>query len=372
MQVTVETKPFRDAYLSIASFAPQRSPKEVLQMVKMTVAPDAITMEATNLDTSARIVLREGFDCHNAGEVLLATRYVTQVLRETTDEYLEFSTDGSSLKICGKVSKFSFPTRDPKEYPSVESINADMYHVTTKRSLATALNRTIFACDMGSTRFALGGLLLDLTADECRIIGTDGRRLAKAIIQAEQVGGHKGNGTPILPQASAVALSRFLSSASDDAEVRISIRANDIIVSIDESTIFARRLEGRYPNWEKIIPTDDPAGQIEIACGTLSALTRQAAITTDRETRGIEYAFSEGEFVVQSESAEYGSSDVRSPCSVDGEDQSARLDNSYILDFCKALDMQDQVSIGMYGSGPVRMMHDDYLYIVMPMARDNK
>ena len=108
------------------------------------------------------------------------------------------------------------------------------------------IRRTVFATDNESSRYALGGVLLELGADKIIAVGTDGRRLAKMEGPAKSVGGHQtGDNTTIVPTKAMHLIERALTDA--DAEVQIAARANDILVKSPRVTIYSRLVEGRFP-----------------------------------------------------------------------------------------------------------------------------
>src|SRR5205807_3857338 len=87
--------------------------------------------------------------------------------------------------IRGLHSEFTLPVEDASLYPEVPDFGATSYHIVAAADLRKLIRRTIFATDVDSTRYALGGVLVELTSESITMVGTDGRRLARMSAPAE-------------------------------------------------------------------------------------------------------------------------------------------------------------------------------------------
>ena len=100
------------------------------------------------------------------------------ILRESSDEKLLLETDGRSTLVRGQ-SEFRLPTENPDEFPAVKQFEETQYHELPARFFREVVHRTAFATDNESSRYALGGVLIELSEDKLTAVGTDGRRLAR-------------------------------------------------------------------------------------------------------------------------------------------------------------------------------------------------
>ena len=112
------------------------------------------------------------------------------ILRESSDERLRIETDAQATIVRGERSEFRLPAENPHEFPAVADFTETKYHQFPARLLKELIRRTAFATDNESSRYALGGVLLEFAADKITGVGTDGRRLAKMEVPAQSVGGH--------------------------------------------------------------------------------------------------------------------------------------------------------------------------------------
>ena len=124
----------------------------------------------------------------------------------------------------GERSEFKLPAENPQEFPAVAEFNESAYHELSARLLRELIRRTIFATDNESSRYALGGVLLEMGTEKITGVGTDGRRLAKMEVPARAVGGHQsGDSMTIVPTKAMQLIERALTDG--DAEIQLAARA---------------------------------------------------------------------------------------------------------------------------------------------------
>jgi len=371
MKITCQREPLTNAFALAASIAPTRSPKEILQNVKVTAAGGKITLTATDMEVGIRLELVEGVEIETEGTALLPVQRTMAILRESNDETLAFETDDSGIRVKGSHSKFRLPGANPDEFPSVTGFDEEKYHVVPTRLFREMVKRTVFATDAESSRFALGGVLLEMEDTRVTAVGTDGRRLARMEGTGEAIGGHQTSGSStIVPTRAIQLIERALSDK--DETVDVAARSNDLLVRTPRAVIYSRLVEGRYPNWRQVLPQRENGIQLDMTVGPLFAALRQAAIVTDHESRGIDFTFADGTLKLEASTAEIGESQIELPIAYDGEPITLTMDHRYVADFCKVLDNETNFVIEIEsGASPALLTTDDgYGYVIMPMARD--
>ncbi len=371
MKISCDRESLAAAFQLAASVAPSRSPKEILQNVKLTVSGDSAILTATDMEVGIRILLTEGLDIQREGTTLLPVSRTGAILRESSDDRLTLETDDSGIKIQGSRSRFRLPSANPDEFPRVVGFEETSYHTIPTRLFRELVKRTVFATDSESSRYALGGVLLEMEDERVTAVGTDGRRLARMEGKAVSVGGHHTTGTnTIVPTKSIQLMERAVSDR--DETVDVAARSNDLLIRTPRCTIFSRLVEGRYPNWRQVFPQRESSSRIDMTVGPLFAALRQAAIVTDQESRGIDLVFSAGNLRLEASTAEIGQSTVDMPIAYDGGDVTLTLDHRFIGDFCKVLDADSNFVFEIEsGQTPALLSTEDgYGYVIMPMARD--
>ncbi len=306
------------------------------------------------------------------GSAILPLARFGSILRESSDEMLRLEADGQSTLVRGERSEFKLPSENPQEFPTVADFNEKGFHELSARLLRELIKRTIFATDNESSRYALGGVLLEFDGDKVTGVGTDGRRLAKMEVPGHAVGGHSsGDSMTIVPTKAMQLVERALTDA--DAEIQLAARANEILIKSPRATIYSRLVEGRFPKWRDVFPNRTGATKIELTVGPLYSAVRQAAIVTSEESRGVDFSFHAGTLVLSGRAAELGQSRVELPIGYDGPELSITLDPRFVSDFLRVLDPEKVIAIEIKDaeSAAVCTTDDGYGYVIMPLARDH-
>jgi DNA polymerase-3 subunit beta len=370
MKLRIAREKLLQAFQTAATVAPTRSPKPVLQNVKLEVDEGVATLMATDLEVGIRIDL-SGIESAAAGTVLLPTDRFGAILRECSGEQFLIESDGQSITIKAENSQFHLPAENPEEFPPIAKFAEEAYHKMPARFLRELIRRTVFATDTESSRYALGGVLFEMTESEVVAVGTDGRRLARQRGPAESVGGHEtGDNTTVVPARAMTLMERALGGNAD--EVALAVRANEVLLRCGETTIYARLVEGRFPKWRDVFPKGDGMVSVELTVGRFYAAVRQAAIVTSDERRGVSFRFSEGKVSLAGHGAERGESHVEVPIAYEGDELSITLDPRYLGDFLKVLD--DEATFAMKirdgETAAVCETDDGYAYVIMPLAQE--
>jgi DNA polymerase-3 subunit beta len=355
-----------------AGVAPARSPKPILQNIKLEATQQEVILMATDLEVGIRIGVA-GMLVEASGTVILPRDRFGRILAESSDEKLTLDSDGNKTMVRGQRSEFQLPTENPDEFPTVSSFSEKRYHQLPARFFRELVRRTVFATETESSRYALGGVLLEMSAKGITAVATDGRRLAKQEGPAESVGGHESGETmTIVPTKAMNMLGRAVTGSEEN--VQITARDNDVIVKCGPTVLSSRLVEGRFPRWQDVFPRRDDMVKIELSVGPFMAAVNQAAIVTSNDRRGVDFSFIDGKVILAGHGAELGESLVELPIAYDGAEIAITLDPQYFSDFLKVLDPDKTFTVELRDaeSAAVCSTDDGYGYVIMPLARDRK
>ena len=360
-----------NAFTMVTGVAPARSPKPILQNVKFVVDDDdGSTLLATDLEVGIRHRVL-GVRVEVPGAIILPTAKVGSILRTSNDDELSIETVDDQILIRGRYSEFKLPSDNPEHFPEVPDFAATSYHVVSAADLRRLIRRTSFATDPESTRYALGGCLIEFTAESLTMVGTDGRRLARMIAPAEiENDGPIPTGSPVVPVKALKILERNIND--DEAPVHIAIQADkNVLVRTENAVIYSRLVEGRFPRYQDVFPTH-VENKVSVEVGPLRLAVEQASIVTSEESRGVDFNFSEGVLRLASQAADVGSSHVDLPIGYEGKAVEITFDPRYLTDALKTLDDASTVHIELIDSknAAVFKTDDRYTYVVMPLTRE--
>jgi DNA polymerase-3 subunit beta len=369
MKLNCEREKLSHAFQLASQVVPSRSPKPILENIKLEATSDAVTLMATDLEMGIRIDV-QGMEVTAPGSVILPIKRVGQLLRESSDERLTIESDGSKMKIRGDRSEFNFPTQNPDEFPVVRAFTEQKFHQLPARLFRELVRRTVYATDPESSRYALGGILLELGDNKITGVGTDGRRLARQEGPAEGVAGARTAEHTVVPTRAVQLMERAL--ADNEEMIQLAARENDVLVKSQRTTIYSRLVEGRYPKWRDVFPRYEDMLKVELTVGPFHTAVRQAAIVTSEERRGVDFTFCDGRLILSGHGAEFGESRVELPIAYEGAEIPVKLDPRYVADFLRVLDPDRSFTLHLRDSeSPVVCVTDDgYAYVIMPLSRE--
>lgn len=372
-----------NAFAMVASVAPSRSPKPILQNLKFIVDEDGATLMATDLEVGIRHRVL-GVDVDSPGSVILPTAKFGSILKAWDDDEVHLSTDDQHLHVRGARSKYKLGLEDPALFPeSPEFDAADAYFEVAPALLRTAIRRTVFATDVESARYALGGILVEHEAKSNRLtfVATDGRRLARMVIDAA-VAGDVGDAEasplpstikPVIPVKAAKLIDKVVGGLAEDDAAPIHLAFDRAAVSVrtESATIYARLVEGRFPRYTDVFPTSY-ATKIPLIAGSFRRAVEQAAIATADESRGVDFVFEVGNLKLSASAADVGAADVELPIDYDGIPARFALDPRYILDALATVGPETRFDCSANDPSSAVLFEspDDYSYVAMPLTRD--
>jgi DNA polymerase-3 subunit beta len=360
------------ALTMVSGVVPARSPKPILQSVKLVADDDdGSILMATDLEVGIRYRVL-GVKVDQPGAIILPTQRMQSILRTSVDDELAIELKGDLIDVRGLHAEFELPTEDPDLFPEVPDFGQTPYHVVAAPVLKRLIRRTIFATDVESTRYALGGVLFEFTPSTITLVGTDGRRLAHASAAAEaEAEPATPSGSPVIPVKALKLLERNLDDS--DPPVHIALQSGtSALVRTDRAVIYSRLLEGRFPRYQDVFP---PPAEARIPFPEIEPLLQaveQAAIVTSDESRGVDFTFGNGLLTLRSRAADVGRSEVELPINYEGATVEITFDPRYLIDALKALDPRQPATIELIDSKYPAMLRteDDYRYVIMPLTRD--
>jgi DNA polymerase III subunit beta len=369
MKLNCDRAVLQSAFQVVGAVVPSRTPKPILQNSKLIVSPGEAVLIATDQEVGIRYLVSDVV-AEGSGEILLPTSRMSAILRELRDEKVSLELVDEALWVRSGQSEFRLPVMNPAEFPSVAPIDQREFLLIPGKVLKEMIRRTLFATDPESTRYALGGILLETTPNRLGLVATDSRRLALVHAPCTVEGAQAARPSP--PVVPAKAMSLIERSVPDtDEPVKISLQPNEVAIQSSQFTIYSRLLEGRFPKYQDVIPASAPHS-VELVAGPFHTAVRQAQIVTSEESRGVDFNFTAGSLILKSQAADVGESRVELPISYSGDELTITFDPRFVADFLKVLGPETQVKLELTSSEDAAVLRtsDGYTYVIMPLSRD--
>jgi len=386
MKIDVHRESLLTALTACSAFVPARSPKPILQNVKLVAgdlfaaSDEGSALWATDLERSIRYRVAN-IRVFEPGAVVLPVGRLTSILRLATCDDLTIRADRDKIQIRGNKLKYDLPSEDPDLFPEPPGFGAESYHVVSAGDLKRMIGLTLIAVDEESTRYAMGGVCFEMTSDRLIMTSTDGRRISSGQTVAESHGTPPSYANPakegytqapVVPASALRLLAKLLKPTDPPVYIAVQSQGPTVIgmtFRMEAATFHSRLLEGRFPNWREVVP---PPAQVKVdlPCQTFREKFEQAAVATSNETKGVDMNFQPGRLVLHAHAADVGNSETEMDLGYEGAEVVVTFDADYILDSLKAIDSGAMIRGEFHPrEANVLRVGDDYTYTVMPLIR---
>ena len=301
-------------------------------------------------------------DCAGGPAMLIPHDRLSRIVSSVApDAEVIITTSGTQCEILCGHGRWLLPTSDPAEYPQHKPDEFRPIAHLPGDQFARLMRSVKCATDTDSSRYALGGVLLEFRSGVLSMISTDGRRLHASEAEIDQA---VDDSTTIVPRRVIDVILAIVGNGM--GSLQLECNRTEIMAEIGGTILTARLLEGRFPKWREIVPAEQPATTVGV--GQLLEAVRQGSICRSETTKGSQFVITDSCLAVSSESSEYGSS--RASCEVIGSSKAAlKLDASYVIEFLSTLDSADNVTIEASGNDAATVFRcGETFAVIMPMA----
>lgn len=324
----------------------------VLGCVHLSVEGDTLNLKTSNMD----LTLTTCIDAQvtDSGAVCVSAKRLAKILGEMTDVTVALiATDKDEVEVIGAACKFRLMGLPEDDFPPLAVTKA--HPIAVKGAvLSDAVAPVLHAVSTDETRFILCSVFLQLDAKgEVHAVATDGRRLAKCggIVEPDAVSG-------VVPTEAA----KLLVTLAEAEEVEILLGSQNITVRSEGRSLVSKLVEGNYPNFKQVIPTNIPHA-VEMEAGTLKAALHRVALVAN-DTVSME--FSKGRLTLKGALADVGSgAESLTLASCPQETITIAFDPAYVIQALAACG--DTAVLGLNdGLSPMVVSADRFLAVVMP------
>jgi DNA polymerase-3 subunit beta len=366
MKVVCNRARLAEAVGLVSSVALARSPRPILQCLRMQAEDgenSCLTLSATDLELGLKCEIHE-VEVIEAGQVVANAAKLSAIVHEVSDETITLTVNQDQLEVNASGSKFKLVTFDANEFPPVAPKEEGKIVDLQAGELTRVANLTVYAAAKETTRYAINGLLLEVKGHKLVMVGTDGRRLAKAgttlsMKASEEI-------SAILPSRSVQMLSKL--TQTPDTPMRVHVMETQVVFEVAGSLLVSSVIEGRYPGYDAVIPKESSSKLTVNRVGLLSAL-RRAALLVSKETRGVKVSLEPNRMVIEARSPEEGEAAVELPIVLEGAPVQIAFNPDYIIEPLRVLEVEEVIMEFRTSNTPaVLKASGDFLYVLMPVS----
>ena len=262
---------------SVIGAVERRQTLPILTNVLVNATEQALTLTATDLEVE--LCARAELPAETPGAITLPARRLHDILRALPeDATVTVTADGDKTTVrCGR-SRFTLATLPASDFPTLENLPLEGEIRVPQGALRSMIERTHFAMAQQDVRYYLNGLLLEVSSGIVRLVATDGHRLAFQELATEAEVAEPRQ--VIVPRKGIMELMRLL--ADNDAEATLALSPNHIRVTLGEIRFTSKLIDGKFPDYLRVIPRE--GGRVVIADRMLlrSALARTGIVLNDK------------------------------------------------------------------------------------------
>ena len=239
------------------------------------------------------------------GSFAVSSQTILDAVRELPEQPLTFDVDTDQLvvKVYYQNGMYNFTVQNAEEYPQTQPMPTDVTRITFDSGVLLAnISRTLFATASEELRPVMNGIYFDITPEYTAIVASDGSKLVRN--RNFSVRG-EGNSSFILPKKPATLLKSVLSK--DGGDVVIQFNDRNAMINFADGVLVCRLIEGRYPNYNSVIPQDNP-NHIRIERKTLISTLRRVMPFASESSQLVKFQVSQGTIEVSSEDIDFATS----------------------------------------------------------------
>ena len=362
MKFTAEREHILAALQAAIGVVERRQTMPILANVLLSAKDNRLAVTATDLEVElvAGADIKSGSD----GAITVPGRKLLDICRSLPDgAKITVSQEGERVQLRAGKSRFTLSSLPAAEFPVIEEMNVQQTLDIPQADLKRLLDKTHFSMAQQDVRYYLNGMLLETDGKMLRSVATDGHRLALC----EMGLASKGKGQQIIvPRKGVLELQRLLGS---EGTVSLTIGSNHIRVQIGEIRFTSKLIDGRFPEYSRVIPANPPRSVLADRDILRSALQR-TAILSNEKYRGIRLALKGNSMTLQAHNPEQEEAEEEIEVQYDGDDLEVGFNVNYLLDAIAAIE-GSEVEIGLTDANSSCLIHapgnNSSRYVVMPM-----
>lgn len=305
------------------------------------------------------------------GSFCAPAKILLDILKTFSEQPLSFDIDEKTMgiELSSDHGKYKVPGASADEFPKAIELEGGEKIKMSSSALFGGINKSLFATGNDEMRPIMSGILFEINEDNLTFVATDAHKLVKYVRSDVKA---KKASTFILPKKPNNLLKSLLSTT--DAEVELSYSNTNAHFSIGDVQLVCRLIDGKYPNYDAVIPKENP-NKLTIERHAFLNSLRRVSLFSNKTTHQIRLKFAGSELHISAEDLDFSNeASERLTCSYEGEDMEIGFNARFIVEMMNNLD-SDQVTLEMSApnrAGIIRSLDgldesEDVLMLVMPI-----
>ena len=303
----------------------------ILDNFLFELSENQLKVSASDLETTMSSVVDVESD--SSGSIAVSARLLLDTLKTFPDQPLTFKTEGdNTIEISSDQGKYDMAYFGGDEFPKAVSLASPSKTVVPAHILGTAISKTIFAAGNDDLRPVMSGVFFQFSSQSLTFVATDAHKLVKysrTDVTADQTAEF------IMPKKPLNLLKGILGGSESD----VTIEYNDANAkfTFDNVVLVCRLIDGKYPNYEAVIPKENP-NKLTVDRASFLNSVKRVSIFSSKTTHQIRLKMAGTELNISAEDLDFASkADERLSCDYQGDDMQIGFNSRFLSEMLNNL-----------------------------------
>jgi DNA polymerase III subunit beta len=370
MKVQIDKKDLLSLLSRAQNIVEKRNAMPILVNALLETGDGSLKVFATDLEVSLNDELPA--QVFAPGRIAVNAKNLFEIAKELDDGVVDLlRKENNWLEIKQSRSVFNIVGISPEEFPVFPSYSTQEFLKVESKTLAEMIEKTIYSVSTDETRYHLNGVYFEKhkieDKDFYRMVATDGHRLSIVDRSVDLLEAQLPLQGVIIPRKGLQEIRKLLDQV--DGVVEMAIEGPQLIVRYKNTILMVRLIEGKYPNYKKLIP-QKLGRQVSVKREALLSSLKRVSLISNQKSKGVTFSLSDGKMEITSTNPELGDAKEEIEVEYTGENLKIGFNAKYILDILNSIDESD-VGLeldGQLAPGLIRPALDTgYTCVVMPM-----
>ncbi|MCB0379928.1 MAG: DNA polymerase III subunit beta [Flavobacteriales bacterium] len=332
-----------------------------------------LSITASDLETT--MLAKLDVEAKEDGLIAIPAKLLLDTLKTFPEQPLTFTIDSKSfgIEISSDYGKYKLTGQNGAEFPKTPKLDASSKLNIEASILSNAINKTLFASGNDELRPVMSGVFFELNEDNLTFVATDAHKLVR--YKRNDLKADKGSSF-ILPKKPLTLLKNILGSVSD--EITISYNETNAMFVFGNTTLICRLIDGKYPNYNAVIPTENP-NKLTISRTAFLSSIKRVSIFSNKTTHQVRLRITGSELNVSAEDLDFANEATeRLTCQYEGEDMEIGFNSRFLIEMLTNLD-SEEINIAMSAPNRAGILTpseksedgEEILMLVMPVMLNN-
>lgn len=298
----------------------------ILDNFLFKIDKDSLTVVASDLETTMQSTL--SVEANEEGRICIPARILLDVLKNLPEQPLTFSINSENygIEITYTNGKSKMVGYDADEFPKIPEIEDAEKITVDGQIISDAINKTLFATGTDDLRPVMSGVFCELNSDNLTFVATDAHKLVRYRRLDAQA---NASNSFILPKK---ALNLLKNNLKGDEEVRISYNESNAVFSFNDAVLTCRLIDGKYPNYDAVIPKENP-NVLTVDRESFLGSIKRVSIFANKTTHQVKLKITGSELSVSAEDLDFSNeANERLTCSYEGEDMEIGFNSKFLME----------------------------------------